>query len=119
MPALNFKERFAHAVESGAKTQTIRKPRNIKVGDTVQLFVGQRTKQCRRLGTGIVKNVVNIIIDDNDDYRLSVDGVYAEPHKELELANDDGFQSFEDFMDFFRSHYSFPFCGILIKWELS
>lgn len=54
MPSLNFMERFAGAVERGEKRQTIRRVRKtpIKVGDTLQLYTGQRTKACRKLGLG-------------------------------------------------------------------
>ena len=67
MPALNFQEQFAAAVESGEKRQTIRSERKrpIKVGDTLYLYTGMRTKRCRKLGSagcvGIEEIRINLI----------------------------------------------------------
>lgn len=119
MPALNFKEQFAQAVESGAKTQTIRKPRKIKAGDTVQLFTGQRTKQCRRLGTGIVKCISKIDIELVGCERvIYINDVRLHPVHYHDFAKKDGFSFYDDFFAFFDEHYGLPFEGILIKWEL-
>lgn len=43
----------------GTKTQTIRKPRKhpFKVGMTVQIYWKLRTKQCRKLGEGIITKI--------------------------------------------------------------
>lgn len=51
MPAYSFKDRFADLVESGEKRQTIRpvRKRPTVPGDTLFLYRGMRTKQCRRL----------------------------------------------------------------------
>lgn len=44
MPAYNFQERFAGAVESGQKRQTIRKTdKGAQPGSKAYLYTGQRT----------------------------------------------------------------------------
>ena len=62
MPLIGFKKEFADLVESGAKRQTIRAPRKrpIKVGDTLYLYTGLRTKQCRKLGEGRCYQVIRV-----------------------------------------------------------
>lgn len=56
MVALNFKPRFIPAILSGAKRQTIRalgRRRHAIPGETLQLYTGMRTKQCRLIGTAV------------------------------------------------------------------
>lgn len=128
MGALNFKEEFAGLVERGEKTQTIRRVREtpIKVGDTLQLLTGQRTKACRKLGVGMVEEVSAV--------RLTADGVDAyitplwqlmrmTPEKtenvtEEEFAKADGFKDWLEMRDWFEKQYGLPFEGVLIRWEL-
>jgi len=64
MPAYNFKERFAADVESGKKRQTIRRKRKrpTKPGDVLYLYVGMRTKRCRKLREAPCESVVSILI---------------------------------------------------------
>jgi hypothetical protein len=51
MPALSFQKQFVPFVEDGSKQHSIRadRKRPFKVGDTLSLFYGMRTKQCRLL----------------------------------------------------------------------
>ena len=51
MPAYNFKAQFAPLVASGAKRQTVRKPRvrATRPGELLHLYTGMRTASCRRL----------------------------------------------------------------------
>lgn len=52
MVAYNFQPQFISKIESGQKHSTIRLPRkngHAKVGDKVQLYVGMRTKNCRKI----------------------------------------------------------------------
>ncbi len=67
MGAYNFRAQFAEDVESGRKTQTIRAERKDgrrpKVGDTLKLYTGMRTKACRLLAVGRCTAVVPITIE--------------------------------------------------------
>lgn len=119
MPALNFKKEFVPAIESGEKKHTIRKMRKrpFQKGDTVYLYYGMRTNACRKLGEGKVHQVVEIWIEDNAVYLGWVNSRYKLTLNETEtLAIGDGFDNIESFFDFFRSTYSLPFHGQLIKW---
>lgn len=120
MPAYNFQERFADPVEQGIKRQTIRKPRkrSTKVGDTLYLYTGQRTKHCRKLGQAVCKEVIPIrigvlyvvILYPRDNKRRRILSI---PEIE-QLAKDDGFDSIADMERFFRKRL--PFMGEIIKW---
>lgn len=52
MTALSFKRRFAPPIIARTKVHTIRAPRRRPIipGDTLHLFTGMRTRQCRRIG---------------------------------------------------------------------
>lgn len=124
MPALSFMSRFAPLVESGQKRQTIRKVRKrpIKVGDTLYLYTGMRTKKCRKLGEVVCSEVFGIEIDeygclwrDCKDHTDSLRVVYA---PELGyIAHDDGFRSYEEMRAWFEKIHGLPFSGVLIRWD--
>lgn len=66
MVAYNFQAQFADDVEHGFKTQTIRRDARCKSGDKLQLYTGQRTKNCRKLCDAICKRVTPIKICDTE-----------------------------------------------------
>ena len=123
MPAYNFKGRFAELVASGAKPHTIRprRKRPTVVGDTLYLYTGMRTRQCRLLLTTICHAVTSIDIGINiqgEDHVLH-DGRFLDTEEVEALARRDGFASATDFFAFFRTTYG-PgpvFRGELIEWQ--
>ena len=125
MPALNFQARFAPLVESGEKTQTIRKHRkdgrDPKVGDRLVLYTGMRTKQCRKLGEGRVMSVRYFELDDEGGVHIDHEwiGWHRDPSRtERRLARADGFENFEAMLDWFEQTHGLPFEGLLIRWKL-
>ncbi len=123
MPAYNFKSRFAPKVESGEKRQTIRKRR--KVGNAVpekpiQLYVGQRTKACRKLvdPDPECKSVHPIKITRHFAFgAVFVDGKKLTYLETFNLTRDDGFSSTVDFFHFFVPDPGDVFDdAVLIKW---
>lgn len=128
MPAINFTV-FVDKVESGEKCQTIWQPRlnPIKKGDSVYLYTGMRTKNARKLGTGVVTEVTFIKIDAvlSDDGKLIEDqitiyleGISIIPIAAKKLAMNDGFANLLAFAEFFNTKYGLPFFGYLIEWRL-
>jgi len=115
MPALNFKNKFADAVESGLKLQTIRARRkdnrNPREGQTLYMYTGMRTKKCRKIGEFKCKFVDVIKIDKG----LIQIGPYAY-HDHEEYARRDGFESSSEFFDFFENEHGLPFEGLVICW---
>ena len=116
MPGLNFKEEFEPKIRCGDKKQTIRATRKypIKQGDNLYLFTGMRTQNCRRLRSTRCDEEHYIFIDTNKTIIL---GNKLLTFEEAErLAREDGFESFNDFINFFKTTHGLPFEGQLIRW---
>lgn len=118
MPAFNFQEIFAPLVESGGKPSTIRKTMRCKIGDTVQLYTGQRTKDCRKLGEGVCIGLAQITIGLEDGTPWAVHGVIGDVFLHKRLHEQEGFMNVNEFVGFFRQQYGLPFTGYLHVWEL-
>ena len=111
MPAINFAKRFVASIIDGTKRQTIRKPRMtpIRPGDMLSLYTGMRTKDCRLIKTVKCLSVHEIIICQGY--------IVNQGHDEtLLLAKEDGFQTVQEFFDFFRSKYDLPAAMVIIRW---
>lgn len=127
MPALNFKAQFADDVEHGVKRQTVRAPRkdgraHAKVGDTLKLYTGMRTKQCRLLGEATVTRIATILIEPTS-MKLNGRQVYSslssrdDPPTDNEFAEADGFDSFMHMASWFDDIHGLPFKGVVIYWD--
>lgn len=126
MPIFNFKDRFAEAVRSGAKRQTIRargKRPPPKEGSVAYLYSGLRTKQVRKLGEHRITSVTLISIGAAQRIVSMPRGTGAtarwdnlDPAEVEQLARADGFASAGEFFDFFQSEYGGTASGYLIKW---
>ena len=119
MPAFNFKHRFEKQIVSGSKKQTIRNKRkdgrDCKVGDLCFLFVGMRTRLCRRIGVKRCISRATIFI--NVHGTIFVDGKMVEIFERHDFAKADGFTCWEEFMEFFKTTHGLPFHGFLFVWE--
>ena len=129
MPAYNFQSRFADAVQHGEKRQTIRaigKRRHAIPGQPIQLYTGMMHKTCQKLITPdpICTDVQRVRIEkfpakskhDCDFFQMYLDGKAMFRHEVRELAVKDGFNSPEDFFQFFDKTHGMPFEGVLIRW---
>ena len=127
MPALNFKAQFAEDVEYYNKRQTVRARRkdgrpHCKVGDTIKLYTGMRTKGCRLLREGTVTGVDTIWMDAtsmkiNGRHVYSVIHDRSDPTTDNEFARADGFDGFTEMADWFSDVHGLPFEGVVIHWE--
>ncbi len=126
MPTLNFQKQFAPLVESGKKRQTIRAyrkdGRDPKVGNTLYLYTGQRTKACRKLGEAKCKSAVPFriwwgfhqwVVMRTEDYALR--RLSGESANRLAVAN--GFEDWADMVRWFEKTHGLPFEGLLIRWN--
>jgi hypothetical protein len=145
MGALSFKARFVDAVKAGlqrkkgGKRQSIRnfRKRPLKVGETLYLYYGMRTKWCTKLGVSSVQSrqviVISetgiIIYDEMPDRKnakcsplLKMARLYDTKAKLNRFARADGFKDFEDMKAFWRSEHGkkkkkvFPYIGSFYKW---
>lgn len=119
---INFKPQFADAIKGGQKCQTVRKKgkRKFKVGQQLQLYMGQRTSKCRKIADSVVTKLQEIYIDKYDGFTLpnvEVDGKQIWADELTALAIADGFEHWSHFIEFFHYHYPLPFVGQIIHWE--
>ena len=114
-----FQPRFAPLVKSAIKRQTVRRiPKRKRdmpeVGDRFsgREWIGKPyvTKQ-RPLIEGTITDVQPITIEA--DY-ITVN-TNSEPCESFAIA--DGFESFQDMINWFAVNHRLPFEGILIKWD--
>lgn len=117
MPALNFKKQFVPLIESGEKHQTIRvlrkDGRKPKVGEALYLYTGMRTKNCQKLKEVICKSVTRIVISRG---YLRLNEVFLHSFEKLQIAFADGFETYQEFQNFFEETHGLPFHGIIISW---
>lgn len=102
-------------IEDGSKLSTIRKTRRCKVGDTMQLYTGQRTKACRKIKDVVCIGIAKIEITDDIPWFVSLIEGNIFPTKVLH--EQEGFANVAEFVDFFRQHYGLPFVGWLHAWR--
>ena len=115
MVAINFSPQFADRVERREKRQTIRRTPKCKPGDKIQLYTGQRTKACRKLGDAICKDVRPVTITRGT---LEVDGAVLMSDTAAAFARADGFRDYTEMWEWFSSRYKTPmFTGYVIRWD--
>ena len=121
MALINFsREDFVKAVANGSKHFTIRQLRKkpIKKGETLQLYTGLRTKQARKLREAVCKNVGDIKIENKrKEFLFWLDNKPLSLEQVQDISNKVGFDSVEDWIEYFKNKYKFPFKGQLIEWE--
>lgn len=115
MSAFNFTVNI-DKIEDGSKFSTIRKTRRCKVGDAMQLYMGQRTKACRKLRDAVCVGVCKVEITEEMPWFLSLVEGDVNPSKKP-LHEQEGFHNAAEFVDFFRQTYGLPFVGFLHVWR--
>lgn len=116
MPAFSFKPEFADKIESGQKLSTIRQTQRCKVGDTMYLYVGMRTKKCRLLKKATCIGTGEITITERDIWKIYKTRGEVK-HKGMFLHEQEGFKNAREFFNFFKSHYGLPFTGWIHVWD--
>lgn len=112
MVAYSFKTRFAEPILARTKTQTIRayrcgRSRHVRIGETIQIYTGLRTKQTKLLGFAEARLVFDI--------RLALqEGCVWFPNGELgpylgngldDFARMDGFRSWPELVAFWEKEH--------------
>lgn len=131
MVAYSFKARFAEPIIARTKRQTIRgtRRRHARPGEALQLYVGMRTKTCRKLlnidpeCSGVVP--AHLTFDRNfgpQSFRIDDREILTNQALD-EFARRDGFDDIEDMTRFwFDTHASrgarqITFDGVVISWD--
>jgi hypothetical protein len=117
---INFMKAFAHAIEAGTKTSTIRKERadgrRPKVGDTLKLYTGLRTSGTRLLLSTPATAVHGVQIDC-EERSIVVDGRLLGVAEKVALAKQDGFACLEDLYGYFHEAHQGQLEGWMVEWE--
>ncbi len=81
MPLLGFTV-LKDKLLDGSKTQTIRLPRKrpFKQGDKLYIYWKPRTKQCEKLGEGVISSVIRKKADDLNTTDAILDGFIADDY---------------------------------------
>ncbi len=128
MPAYSFQECFIPFLLDGSKDHTIRaeragRSRHARVGETLYLYYGMRTKWCRKIGEAVCKEVWPIKITEDSVY---VGGLKLDF---LDLfAWCDGFRpegttiynpagAWDLMLRWWKQTHELPFDGVAIYWK--
>ncbi len=119
MPAFNFQKQFAGRIRSGLKSQTIRAARkdgrDPKPGDTLYLYTGMRTKECRKIKTVTCRQRDRILIPVNGCC-VEIDGMRLTDRQHGSLAINDGFTCWDQMRNWFEQVHGLPFSGYIYHW---
>lgn len=127
MVAFNFQKRFVPKILDGTKTQTFRRTERCKVGDTMHLYTGQRTKDCVLILEKVCVAVCcGIIRYDQVTMNLEVSNTSGDLKRDAVIyigeslnifARVDGFDDHNQMLQFFDGKgIKFPFRGWLHRW---
>ena len=122
MAAYNFKARFVPLIESGVKRSTIRAcrldGRVPKIGETLYLYTGMRTKSCRLIRERPCQGVHTVDMAGTSlaACDLVVDARMLPAHERDWIAQRDGFKDWEEMRHWFAKTHDMPFFGNLIEW---
>lgn len=138
MVAYSFRPQFVEAIKRGLepgpltprmKRQTMRavgRKRHADPGDELQLYQGQRTKQCRLLGAARCVRIRDVILrfDSHVGDSVSVFNDYDTDEMVYGLLLDafarrDGFADWAELRGFWLREHGLPprWAGYLIEWE--
>jgi len=111
----NFQKQFKELILNGSKTQTIRKPRKreTKQDDILHLYTGLRTKQCVLIAKATCENVIPILI-----FPFQKRLVANITTNIFQFAQDDGFESVDNFYEFFKQYGKEKLSMEIIYWKL-
>ena len=119
---LGFKKRFVEPILNGTKIHTIRedKRNRWKVGNKIHFATGVRTKSYNQFAEGEVSEIFHIRVyyypegPAVDIYPWDCSSLLCLTEDQVEeLAKNDGFNSTEDFFDWFDKDFE----GKLICWQ--
>ncbi len=118
---------FKDKILSGAKRQTIRAIRKnpIKEGEKLYMWWKQRSSEREKLGETTCINVVPLTIEKHGLICAEPLGQIVLGRKDLmisdqalnEFAIADGFNNWQELVEFFESTHGLPFTGVLIQWD--
>lgn len=117
MVAFNFSPEFVADIEAGRKTQTIRQTSRAAAGQAIQLYTGQRTKQCRKLGDAICIDSTYVGLTTTG---VTLGDTSRFPGNRDDFARADGFADYAAMWKWFSERYETnSFTGYITRWRLT
>jgi len=116
---VNFQKFCVSKILDGSKIHTIRRnpKREPKVGEVLHMYCGLRTKNCFPITKQ--HSIVKIESIEITKFGVKLDGFHIEKTELPEFVRNDGFETIEDFYNFFGAEKIIngtPWRGILIHW---
>ena len=116
MVAFNFVPMFRPKIFFGTKLSTIRQTQRCKVGDVMQLYVGQRTKNCEKLLDVVCCGVGTAEFSERWGMQIQPIAGNIRP-SDAPFYEQEGFESIIEFEKFFETRYRLPFHGFVHAWR--
>ena len=122
MVAYSFHEQFIAPALTGSKTGTLRRDRkrHARPGENLQLYVAQRTRNCRLWGFATCTRVRPIILNLDTGWVLypCTGDALADHHGLDAFAIADGFETWGKLTQFWTRHHPgvAEFAGVHIQW---
>ena len=121
MVAINFMKQFVPKIEDGTKIHTLRDKARCKVGDKLQLYYGQRTKQCRLIKEVVCTAVVPVEFIVTREFDVpkahwTINGKKLSSFDCADLAFGEGFEVQSLMRDWFWINKGPQWSGYLIAW---
>ena len=122
MAMLHFQPRFAEAIRTFQKCQTIRKRRKRPIRECDPLILAMWTGKPYRSKVEILHKtfctrIENIVIGlgaAGDE--IKIEGMRLGTLERAALARDDGFGCASEMIDWFKTVHGLPFSGVVIRW---
>ena len=108
---------FREKILDGSKRQTIRAVRKnpIKEGETLYMWWKQRSPEREKLGEAKCVRVTRIFIHRDSFVMPHILGQLPEILDSFAIA--DGFDNWQQLIEFFENAHGLPFEGVLIEWD--
>lgn len=117
MVAFNFKPDFKPKIMARKKRSTIRSTKRCELLDTMQLYTGQRTKKCKKMFDAYCIGIAPIEIHEKGWRIFSKECEGLCIIHGMELHQQEGFDSIDQMVEFFRKEYGLPYKGWIHVWD--
>jgi len=111
MVAFNFTKAFVDKVASGEKSATMRPTKRAKVGDTLQLYTGLRTRHTKLIKLAKCTDVREVTV-----YNDRIEGLDELDESEFLELMGSADESMDDFIGYFRKHCDLPYTCYMYIW---
>jgi hypothetical protein len=117
MVAINFHRSLLMPSLPAGRLQTIRQKARARAGQALQLYTGQRTKECRKLADAVCIDCTYVGLTARG---VTFGDASRFPGDRDDFARADGFENYAAMWKWFSERYeTHSFTGHVIRWTLS